>query len=85
MGALVQEGIDLLAQSWPISGPTVPVEHVAAQPVPERLDRGEPGGRGGQPDGLHPRHLLHRGQDSGLVVDRPGILHDVDAPHTPSA
>jgi len=81
MDKLIQDGIDLLAQRGPISGPARSLEHVAAQPVPELLDRVEPGRIGGQPDGLQPRQLLQRGLDIGMVVERPVLLHDLDAPH----
>jgi hypothetical protein len=81
MDKLIQEGIDLLTQLGPIISQTVPLEHVAAQPVPELLNGVEPGRIGGQPDGLQPRQLAQRGLDVGMVVDRPVILHDVDALH----
>jgi len=80
MGELIEEGVDLLAQLRPVVSEAMSVEHVAAQPVPQLLDRIEPGRRGRQPDGLQARELAQRRQHVGMVVDGPVVLHEVDAP-----
>ncbi len=80
MGELIEEGVDVLAQLRPVVGKAVALEHVAAQPVPQLLDRIEPGRIGRQPDGLQARQLAQRSQHVVVVMDRPVVLHDIDAP-----
>jgi hypothetical protein len=79
MGELTQEGVDLLAQLRPISGQTVTLEHVATQPVPQLLNGVELGSIGRQPDRLQPRQLAQCRLDVGVLVNRPIILHNIDA------
>jgi hypothetical protein len=79
MGELIEEGVDVLPQLRPVVGETVGFEHVAAQPAPPLLDRVEPGGVGRQPDGFAARQLAQRRHHVGVVMDRPIVLHDVEA------
>ena len=79
-GALIREGVDLLAQLRPVVSKAMCVEYVAAQPPPELLEGIGPGRVGWQPDGLDPGQLAEHRQHVGMVVGRPVVLHDVDAP-----
>jgi hypothetical protein len=71
---LIEETSDLLAQLRPVVDKAVAAEHVTTQPVPELLNRIEPGGVCRQPHRLQARQLAQRGRDVGMVVDRPVVL-----------
>src|SRR5260370_32570259 len=80
IGELIEEAVDLLTKLRPVVGEAMGLEHVAAQPMPQLLDGVEPGGGGRQPDGLEPRQLAQRRQHVVVVMDRPIILYNIDAP-----
>src|SRR5258708_1744209 len=80
IGELIEEAVDLLTQLRPVVGEAMGLEHVAAQPMPQLLDGVEPGRVGRQPDGLEPRQLAQRRQHVVVVMDRPIILYNIDAP-----
>ena len=83
MGAsdkLIENATHPLPQGHPVGGQAVPLQHILTQPTPELLHGVQPGGAGRQPNLFQTRQPGQGLQHLGMLVYRPIILDDVDAP-----